>query len=223
MNATRHPRAVLWPALLVLLLSGCAVGRSTVEVTPPGAVNPVGGAYAKIISVDDSRRFETRRDDARTPSLQNASEITDPSITTRAVARKRGGFGMALGDILLPPGQSVAALVRAAAWKALAGKGYTVVEAGSPHYTTATPLNIEITQFWSWFWHGFASVRIDFKGALTLRGAGLMGRDPTTVTSHVTHEGMAIFESDWTELVQRGVEDLSQRIEEGVKPAVAGR
>ena len=50
---------------------------------------------------------------------------------------------MALGDILLPEGQSVGALVRAAARKALADKGYTVVEAGSPHYDAATPLNIE--------------------------------------------------------------------------------
>jgi hypothetical protein len=131
---------------------------------------------------------EARPDDAGTPSLQNASDITDPGITARTVARKRGGFGAALGDILLPPGQSVAALVRAAAQKALADKGYAVVEAGSP-----------------------------------LHGVALLGRDPTTVNSHVTHEGMAIFESDWKDLVQRGVEDLSQRIEERIKPAVAGR
>jgi hypothetical protein len=223
MNAKRHPRAFLWPALLAVLLSGCALGRSTVEIAPPSAVNPNSGAYAKIVSVEDLRKFEARPDDAGTPSLQNASDITDPAITTRAVARKRGGFGAALGDILLPPGQSVAALVRAAAGKALADKGYAVVEAGSPHYAAASSLNIEIVQFWSWFSPGFASVRIDFKGALTLHGSGVLGGDPATVTSHVTHEGMAIFESDWTELVQRGVEDLSQRIEEKVKPAVAGR
>ena len=139
-------------------------------------------------------------------------------------ARKTGrSFGAALGDILLPPGQSVAALVRAAAQKALADKGYAVVEVGSPHYATATPLGIDIVQFWSWFSPGFASVRIDFKGELALHGAGVLGRDPTTVTSHVSHDGMAIFESDWTDLVQRGVQDLSQRIEEKVKPAVAGR
>jgi uncharacterized lipoprotein YajG len=225
MNTIRNPPTFLRPALLalLLLLSGCAVGRSTVEITPPSAINPTGGSYARIVSVEDLRKFEARPDDAGTPSLQNASEITDPSITARAVARKRGGFGAALGDILLPPGQSVAALVRAAARKALADKGYAVVDASSPHYIAAAPLNIDITQFWSWFSPGFASVRIDFKGTLTLHGAGLLGRDPTTVTSHVTHEGMAIFESDWRDLVQRGVEDLSQRIEERVKPAVVGR
>jgi hypothetical protein len=137
------------PAAALLLLAGCAVGRSTVEITPPSAVNPDGGAYARIISVDDLRKFEVKPDDAGTPSLQNATEITDPGITARALARKRGGFGMALGDILLPPGQSVAGLIRAAARKALADKGYAVVEAGSPHYGTAVPINIDIVQFWS--------------------------------------------------------------------------
>jgi hypothetical protein len=209
--------------LLLALLTGCAIGRSTLEITPPSAVNPDGGAYARIISVDDLRKFVAKPDDAGTPSLQNASEITDPGITARAVARKRGGFGMALGDILLSSGQSVAGLIRAAARKAVADKGYAVVEVGSPHYGTAVPINVDIVQFWSWFSPGFASVRIDFKGTLTSHGAGLLERDPTTVTSHVTHEGQAIFESDWTDLVQRGVEDLSQRIEESVKPAVAER
>jgi hypothetical protein len=223
MKITQYLQALLWPALLVPLVAGCAVGRSTVEITAPSAVNPIGGAYVKIVSVDDLRRFEAKPDDAGTPSLQDAAEITDPSITARAIARKRGGFGLALGDILLPPGQSVANLVRAAAQKALADKGYDVVEAGSPHYAAAMPLSIDIVQLWSWFSPGFSSVRIDFKGALNLHGAGVLGRDPTTVTSHATHEGLAIFEADWTNLVQAGVEDLSRRIEEGVKPAAAGR
>jgi hypothetical protein len=223
MNTIRHLRAFLWPALFALLLSGCAVGRSTVEITPPRAVNPESGAYARIVSVDDLRKFDPKPDDPGTPSLQNASEITDPTITARAMARKRGGFGMALGDILLPPGESVAGLIRTAAQKALADKGYAVVDADSPHSATAVPINIDIVQFWSWFSPGFATVRIDFKGVLTLHGAGLLRNDPTTVTSHVTHDGMAIFESDWTDLMQRGVEDLSQRIEATIKPAVAAR
>jgi hypothetical protein len=222
MRSIRHLGVFLWPAVLALLLSGCAVGRSTVEITPPSAINPVGGAYAKIVDVDDLRKFEAAPGDPQTPSLENASEITDPGITARAVGRKRGGFGKALGDLVLPPGQSVAGLVRAAAGKALADKGYTVVEAGSPNYATAAPLSVDIVQFWAWFSPGFATVHIDFQGSLTLRGTRLLDREPTTVTSHVTHEGLAIFESDWTDLVQRGVADLSQRIEETVKPAVAG-
>lgn len=223
MDTVRHLRALLSPMLLALLLSGCAVGRSTVEIRPPSAANPDGGAYASIVSVNDLRMFEARPRDAGTPSLQNAADISDTSITSRAVARKRGGFGMALGDILLPPEQTVAGLVRAAARKALADKGYTIVEADSPHYTAAVPVSIDVVQFWSWFSPGFASVRIDFKGTVAMHGAGVLEHDPTTVSSHVTHEGMAIFESDWSNLVQRGVEDLSERIKEGIKPASARR
>jgi hypothetical protein len=223
MRIIRHLDVFFGPALFALLLSGCAAGRSTVEITPPSAINPVGGAYAKIVTVDDLRKFEASPSVPRIPSLENASEITDPSITARAVARKRGGFGKALGDVVLPPGQSVAGLVHAAAGKALADKGYTVVEVNSPHYATAAPLSVDIVQFWAWFSPGFASVHIDFEGTVNLRGAGLLDREPTTVTSHVAHEGMAIFESDWTDLVQHGVADLSQRIEETVRPAVAER
>lgn len=219
MRTIRQFNVYLLPALLALLLSGCAVGRSTVEIKSPTALNTDTGTYARIVSVDDLRKFEASPDDPRTPSLENASQIADPDITARAVARKRGGFGKALGDILLSPGQSVANLVRAAARKALADKGYTVVESSSPRYATAASLDIGIPQFWAWFSPGFASVHIDFEATLTMHGDGLLDREPTTVTSHVTHEGMAIFESDWTDLVQRGVEDLSRRIEDNVKPA----
>jgi hypothetical protein len=49
--------------------------------------------------VTDQRTFEARPRDASIPSLKEEADLTNRAITVRAIARKRGGFGMALGDI----------------------------------------------------------------------------------------------------------------------------
>jgi hypothetical protein len=206
-------------ALIGLALSACALGRSVVEVSPPASSATDSKAFVKIVAVRDLRKFEESPSDAGTPSLQNAADIKDSSITSRAFARKRGGFGAALGDIVLPPGHTVAGLVQGAAQKALVDKGYAVVDSTSPHYATALPLSIDIVEFWEWFSPGAFSVRIDFKSTLNMTGDALVGPNMPPVTSHIDHEGMAAFESDYIDLVQRGVDDLSMKIEERINPA----
>jgi hypothetical protein len=61
---------------------------------------------------------------------------------------------MAFAEILLPEGRTVEQIVREAATKALAEKGYAVVAEESPEFAQALPVNIEIQQFWSWFTPG---------------------------------------------------------------------
>lgn len=216
-KASHLVRALALPTVLALALSACALGRSVINVTPPVGAATDGKAFAKIMEVRDIRTFEARPSDAGTPSLQNASEINDKSITSRAVARKRGGFGLALGDVVLPEGQTVSGLVRGAAQKALQEKGYTVVDETSPRYTTALPLSIDIAEFWSWFSPGAFSVRIDFKATLNMTGDSIVGPSDPPVTSHVSYETVAVFESTWTDLIQRGISDLSEKMKERIK------
>ena len=216
-KTTSLVRVLALPALLALALSACAAGRSVIVVTPPAGAATDGKAFAKIMEVRDLRKFEASPSDAGTPSLGDASEINDKSITSRAVARKRGGFGLALGDVLLPEGQTVSGLVRGAAQKAFQEKGYTVVDETSPQYATALPLSIDIVEFWSWFSPGFFTVRIDFKSTLNITGDSVVGPSAPPVTSHVSNETQAVFESTWTDLVQRGVNDLSEKMKERIK------
>lgn len=212
-------RTLALPTFLALALSACALGRSVIDVAPPSASASAldAKAFAKIVEVRDSRKFEASPSDAGTPSLQSASEINDKNITSRAVARKRGGFGMALGDVVLPEGQTVSGLVRGAAQKALQEKGYAVVDEGSPRYAAALPLSIDIVDFWSWFSPGFASVKIDFKGTLNMSGDSIVGPDSPPVTSRVSYETVVVFESTWSDLVRRGIIDLGEKMRERIK------
>ncbi len=206
------------PLLLAFSLSACALGRSVVDITPPQSTATDTKAYAKIVAVTDDRLFEAAPEDAGTPSLGDAKEITDKAITARAVARKRGGYGQAFGDVVLPEGKTVAELVRAAAQKALQDKGYAVVEEGAPQYAAAAPLTIDIVDFWSWFAPGFFTVNIEFKSTLKLSGDQLVGVNPPPVASHIKDYPLAVPESTWADLVQRGINDVSDKIKDAIKP-----
>jgi hypothetical protein len=212
-------RTLALPLLCAVTLSACALGRSEVNVTAPTGAATNGKAFAKIVAVDDNRVFEAAPSDAGTPSLQNASEITNKAITSRAIARKRGGYGQAFGDVVLPEGKTVAGLVRSAAQKALQDKGYTVVDDGAPQYATASPLSIEIVDFWSWVAPGFFNMNTEFKSTLKLTGDALVGADPLPVVVHFKDTPLAVTEGVWADLVQRGVNDVSDKIEQALKPA----
>ncbi len=211
-------RKLVLPLFLASSLSACALGRSVVDITPPKSTVTDNKAVAKIVKVEDRRVFEAAPDDAGTPSLQDAKDIADKTITARAIARKRGGYGQAFGDVVLPEGKTVADLVKSAATKALQDKGYAVVEEGSPQYTTALPLNIEIIDFWSWVAPGFLTMNLEFKSTLKLDGDALVGANPPPVMSHFKDYPMAVTESTWADMVQRGINDVSDKIKDEIKP-----
>src|SRR5690606_19720516 len=96
---------------LTIMMVGCAANRSVVDVQVP-ALTSTGGQKVVIMAIDE-RTFETKPRSADIPSLKGG-EISDTSITERAIARKRNGYGKALGDVLLPSGRTVSQLVGAA-------------------------------------------------------------------------------------------------------------
>jgi hypothetical protein len=220
LKIVRAVRVAAAPLALGLLLSACALGRSVIDVQAPVSTAPVSGThFVKIAAVNDLRHFEATPSDAGTPSLENAADITNPSTTTHALARKRGSYGMALGDIVLPDNKTVADLVRGAAQKALQDKGYTVVDAASPQAATAAPLSIDINELWSWFAPGFASVTITFRSKLQLTGDDIVGSGGATVTNQVIEEPAFVPDSTWADLFAKGFTDLSNQIAAKIKPA----
>src|SRR5689334_551286 len=99
---TSLTRVLALPVLAALLASGCALGRSVIDVKAPARSAVASGPAVKIVEVRDIRRFEVDPGDPSQPSLGDAAEIKDAKITERAIGRKRGGFGNALGDLALP-------------------------------------------------------------------------------------------------------------------------
>ena len=210
---------VISSLMLACLMSGCAVVRSTIDV-PVGQPEPVPAkAFVKLTGIKDVRKFEAAPSDPSVPSLQNPEEIKDPAITSRAIARKRGGFGAALADILLPEGRTVEQVVREATTKAVNEKGYSVVDERSPDYGKALPLQIDIKQFWAWFTPGFVQVSVEFEGILLVRGEALTGRKEEPVRGYAILKGLAATDREWQEVMQMGIADLVANLKAKIRPA----
>ena len=201
------------------LFSGCATTTSTVDVQHAQAPAVAAKGFAKITEVRDIRRFEAAPKEPSTPSLENAQELKNAAIISRAIARKRGGYGMAFANVLLPEGRTVELVVREAVAKALIEQGYEVVDAKSPQYEKALPMQVDIDQFWAWFTPGFWQVTVEFRGLLLVKAEGLTGRKEDIVRGNAEVKGMAVTDSEWKEVVVAGVNDLTKNLKAVIKPA----
>ena len=174
-------RSVFGLAVLMVLVSGCAATRSTLDVTVPRAEVPPGQAHIRITEVTDRRRFEANPRHPSVPSLENPQELNDRGITSRAIARKRNTYGKALADILLPEGRTVAQLVREAVTTAFRETGYLVVEDKSPEYAKALSVSVDVRQFWSWFTPGFWTIAMEFESIVVVKSDALLISQEETV------------------------------------------
>ena len=201
------------------LLAGCAATRSTFDVqSAPLAAQAPATAFVKITELRDLRQFEAAPRNPSTPSLQDPNEIKNPAITSRAIARKRGGYGNAMADILLPEGRTVQQLVREGVTRAVSQKGYAVVDERSPDYANALPLQVDIQQFWAWFTPGFWQISLEFEGILVLRSEVLIGDKADRVRGYAILKGMAATDDEWKEVLTMGMADLETQIKVLVKP-----
>jgi hypothetical protein len=184
MSNQTNVRATLLALCVVLV--GCATGRSEVTLQSPAAKQPVAGPstgqVVVIRTVTDERVFEQAPSDPSVPSLGMAGAGQDPAATkARAIGRKRGGFGKALGDVLLENGQTVEGVVRENLTAALRQAGYQVVESAAG--SSALLIDVRIKKFWAWFRPGFWAVTLkaNIVTDLELSGANL----PTSITARM--------------------------------------
>jgi uncharacterized lipoprotein YajG len=204
---------------IVGLLSGCATTTSTIDVQRAPTPAATARGYAKITEVRDIRRFEAAPKEPSTPSLENAQDLKNPAITSRAIARKRGGYGMAFANVMLPEGRTVELVVRDAVAKALSEQGYEVVDAKSPQFGKALPIQVDIEQFWAWFSPGFWQVTVEFRGLLLVKAESLTGQKQDMVRGSAEVKGMAATDAEWKEAVVAGVNDLTKNLKAVIKPA----
>ncbi len=193
-------------ALLMLstLLFGCATSRSVVEVQTPQGKN--GNGQKITITALDERQFMVKPPSADIPSLKNAEEIGDASITSRAIGRKRNGYGMALGDVLLPEGITVSQLVARSVAQGYRQAGYQVVEAAEKN-GDAQAVTVRITEFWSWFSPGFFSVAANNKARLTLTSAAMTS--PIVLVTDKRDSMQVVTENDWKVIAEAGMQAIT--------------
>ncbi|WP_263833554.1 hypothetical protein [Sulfurospirillum oryzae] len=162
MNHVLRTLLTLLFATSALFFSGCATKRGEVALQVPttkAEAVPSNGQQIYINSVVDRRMFEPKPTDPSTPSL-DPSEAQSDTIKARAVGRKRNGYGMALGDILLNEDQNVNSVVKNALKEALTGKGYQVIENKDQITPQTYMADVKIVKFWSWMNMGFLALTI---------------------------------------------------------------
>lgn len=211
-------RTMIVPVALGFCVSGCALGRSVIDVNVPEPTTSVDSAQiVKITEVHDLRKFEVNPKDPSQPSLGSDTDILDSKITSHAIGRKRGGYGNALGDLALPEGKTVASIVKEAARTAFQERGYKVVDEGSPDYSIAMPVALDVNQFWAWMKPGFVELTLSLESQVTIKGKSVVEPDPAVVIGHYSMGSGAAFESTWTEMIHAGMADLIQKMELRIK------
>ncbi len=188
-------------------LAGCATSRSEIKLASPAAApTPAATATGRTVvirSVKDERVFEQAPTVASIPSLgfEGALQASD-AVKARAVARKRGGFGMAMGDVLLENGQTVVGLVRENLSTAFQQAGYRVADEGAAG-SAPVVVDVHVKQFWAWFQPGFWAITLsaNIETRLDISGAAA----PTTVSVHVENSGLAATEGAWLEILDKAL------------------
>lgn len=194
---------------LGLLLSACATTRGEMALAVPQSGIVSGGDKVAVIEqVADARQFQTNPRDPSIPSLKEGAEyVLDAEGRKRAIARKRGGYGMALGDILLEGGETVETLSRDLVAQGLAERGYRVLAAGEAVPADALRVNVTVQEFWAWFTPGFWAVKMEAKLKLDIRATGPKGDDALSVSAYGINKGQSGREGNWRLAYDRAFED----------------
>lgn len=192
------------------LATGCATNRGIMDVQIPQTVNPEKGISVKIVRVTDCRVFEKAPRQPSIPSLKDGA-IDNKAITSRAIARKRNGYGRALGDIVLPEGRTVEMLITESLTKAFRDAGYQVVGANDTS-PAAIPVEAEIEQFWSWITPGAWSIGVFFETTVNIKCALPSFKSGEKITGKIHLQSQAVTTRAWSNTINKGLENFINEV-----------
>jgi len=194
--------------LLLVLASGCATNRGVLDVEELESSNPASGDAVSFVRIVDVRDFQIDPSQPSTPSLKN-DEIDDDAITLRAIARKRNGYGKALGDILLPEGKTVIDVVENRLALAFRNSGYRVVADDSAE-DRVIPIEVRIEKFWGWMNPGFWSIGLSFESAIVVIAPVVGFEEGLRFESEVERRFQTAMGSNWQTVIDASLEALSR-------------
>jgi hypothetical protein len=195
---------------LCAVLVGCATTRSEVKlggaVAAPATAQVTKSRAILIRSVTDERVFEQAPSDPSTPSLgfEGAAKAT-ADVKARAIARKRGAFGGAFGDILLENGQTVTGVIQENLAAGLREAGYRVTTNAAEAGQSPLTMDVRVKRFWAWFKPGFWAITLSADITTNLEVQGLSS--PVVVTVHAEDSRQIATDSAWIELVDRALKE----------------
>ncbi len=197
--------------LAIFITAGCSTSRGIIDISKETSANPQQGQAVKFVRMTDKRVFKLNPRQADIPSLKNG-EIKDISITERAIARKRNGYGKALGDILLPEGKTVMDVVENRLSTGFRKNGYKVLNEGDEGYDVAVPIEVDINQFWGWFSPGFWSIGLNFKTSIIVTAPVAEFSKGVEFDSAVEERYQAATTNNWQEVINLSLAELNADI-----------
>jgi uncharacterized lipoprotein YajG len=187
----------------VVILGGCATSRSVLDISAPASdkvTTSSNGKYVYINTIIDKRVFEVSPSEPNIPSL-NPSEDQSDQIKLRAVARKRNGFGKALGDMLLKEGQTVESLTAASIRQAFVEKGYRVIESKDKTNASTYIVDADIVKFWSWMNPGFLAISLSTEVSTGLTIKSPEGTNKQTISVKESDYYQTAMENNWVAVI----------------------
>lgn len=199
--------------MILTVVVGCATSRSVVSIDQPALqdVEADTGGTIYLESVLDNRIFEDEPAEPSTPSLgkEGASAASD-EIRARAIGRKRNGYRKALGDVLLPEGETVERLIRSYAAAAFSDAGWRVVDRSDADLVAS----IQINEFWAWLNPGFWSIALNSVVSTTLEISG--NEEDIPVEVRVEDSRQMATEAAWIEIVEMALQEYRRKVREAI-------
>ena len=187
------------------LLSGCALGRRTVDLNIPQLTPASANRGAvHIASVEDKRVFENNPRTPFTPSIDGDATAMTPDQQNKMIGRKRNIYGMALGDIALPENETVTQKVLALVESALKQRGYQI----TPDTSVPVTATVSVDEFWAWCTPGFGGgsfeARVTCTVVLTKAGSPVS----VTIRGYGISKGHVASDANWQLPYERAFADF---------------
>jgi hypothetical protein len=194
-----------------LLGAGCATNRGVLDVRAFAAPNPATGKSVTITRVTDVRAFKLAPRTPSVPSLKDG-RIGDKAITSRAIARKRNGYGKALGDIVLPENRTVEDLIRESLTTAFRESGYRVLDAAAASDEKCIPVEADVEQFWAWMTPGVWAISLECETKVRLKGDVSSFKNGESVRGYVNLHTQGAGSRAWLNTINKGLKQFVEEV-----------
>lgn len=205
-------------SVLMISLSGCVTSRGFVHLAEKQDLNQSEtlNQIAVIKIVEDNRVFENRPKTPNIPSLKGGIDKATDQDKAKAIARKRNGYGKALGDIMLED-ETVSSVVKSRLIRALNQTGYRVVASSSENDKNADLIvSVEINKFWSWVEIGAWSGKLNTEIETTI----LNDKDPSknmVVGTKLTRSVQVVTGAKWIDNTNIALDEYEEKLTQKLK------
>jgi hypothetical protein len=210
---------LVFSVVLIITLTGCLFTRTEVSLAQKfGQVNVLekNGKSIYIQTVIDKRIFENNPRSPRIPSLKD-NELQNNEIKSRAIARKRNGYGGAEGDVLLKNGQTVVFVIKENVEIAFSDLGYTIIQNPKDITDNTILVDIDVNKFWSWMTPIFVSIILDSEISTNVTLTEHGKENKYTFKVATTEHSATAFDSDWIAMTQKvlklHIEEIKKKIQ----------